>query len=516
MQAFLYENGVFWPGQSEVPTHSLLARGGRIEGLNPDPSAHPTAVRVDLAGKVAIPGPVDAHCHLVSYGLQSTREADLRGATSLAEIRRRLVEHREALKLRPGGGRWLLGRGFEQDRLSEGRWPTRADLDAIAADLPVRITRVCGHALVANTAALTLAGLNPAHRLEGFPEGVLTENAMAPVYRAIPEPTAEEWRLAALHGCREAARNGFVGVHSLMANGREMRALADLHSEGSLPVRVQMQPPFALLKAVTEAGLRTGFGSDTLTVGAIKLFSDGSLGARTAALESPYSDDPSTTGELIYPPEELARRVQEVYEAGFQVCIHAIGDRAMEVTLDAIGMAELKRSERGILRDYPPRIEHASLVTPAIIQRMEQLGAGAVIQPQFAWSDYWAPERLGPERVKGCYAFRTLWEAGIPLAGSTDCPVEIMNAMAAIGAAVHRPDWSPQEALPLETVLRIFSEGSYEMQGKRNGRFKEGDWADFAVLAEDPRSVPAPAVRDIPIMLTVVGGEVSYAAPSWG
>lgn len=512
MQAFLYENGLFWPGQSEIPVTSLLARAGRIETLNPDPSAFPKAVRVDLGGRVAIPGPVDAHCHLVSYGLQSTREADLRGVTSLAEVRTRLHHHMHAQKLRPGDGRWLLGRGFEQDRLAERRWPTREDLDAIARDIPVKITRVCGHALVANTAALQLAGVDPARRLEGLPEGVLTENAMAPVYRAIPEPSNEEWCRAALHACQEAARSGFVGVHSLMANWKEMRALVDLHAEGPLPVRVQMQPPFALLRQVSEAGLRTGFGSDTLTIGAVKLFSDGSLGARTAALLGPYTDDPSTAGELIYPPEELARRVEEVYEAGFQVCIHAIGDRAMEVTLDAIGMAELKRSEQGIVRDWPPRIEHASLVNAEIVRRMHQLGVAAAIQPQFAWSDYWAPERLGPERVKGCYAFRTLWEAGVPLAGSTDCPVEVLSAMAAIGAAVHRPEWSPEEALPLETALRIFSEGSYDLQGRRNGRFKEGDWADFVLLEQDPRSVSPSEIRDIPVALTVVGGEVSYAA----
>lgn len=509
MQAILFENGVFWPGPAGAEIRSLLARNGRIEAVNPDPAPAPAA-RVDLEGRVAIPGPVDAHCHLVSYGMQRIREADLRGVASLEELGERLRSHAHAAGIRAGDGRWLLGRGFEQDRLREQRWPTRADLDALFPEIPVKITRVCGHALVANTPALRIAGLSPEDRLEGFPEGVLTEEAMAPIYRALPEPTRDEWRRAALHACEEAARVGFVGVHSLMAHEREVRALIELAAEGPLPVRVVMQLPYSMLEHARGVGLRTGFGGDYLTVGAVKLFSDGSLGARTAALEAPYADDPTTAGELIYPPDELASRVQNVYDAGFQVCIHAIGDRAMEVTLDAIGRAELLRSERGLLRDFPPRIEHASLVNDRIVRRMQELGVAAAIQPQFAWSDYWAPERLGEERARGCYAFRTLWEAGIPLAGSTDCPVELMDAMAAIGDAVHRPDWSPQESLPLEDTLEIFSDGSYQLLGRRNGRFKIGDWADFTVLEQDPRAVPASEIRKIPVAWSVVGGTVSY------
>lgn len=512
MQAFLYQNGIFWPGQGGANPNSLLARGGRIQALNPTAEEAAGATRIDLRGRVAIPGPVDAHCHLVSYGMDCIREADLRGATFLAEIRKRLEDQARRMHIKPGDGQWLLGRGFEQDRLAEGRFPTRSDLDEISSEIPIRITRVCGHALVANTPALRLAGLDPEQSLPGFPQGVLTETAMRPVHRSVPEPSAEDWKKAALFACREAAQKGFVGIHSLMAHGREMRALADLAAEGPLPVRVQMQLPYSLLQQASDSGLRTGFGSDTLTIGAVKLFSDGSLGARTAALLEPYSDDPSTSGELIYEPEELTECVRKVYDAGFQVCIHAIGDRAMEVTLDAIGMAELRRSEKGLLREFPPRIEHASVVNADIVRRMSELGVAAAIQPQFAWSDYWAPERLGPERVKGCYAFKTLWDAGIQLAGSTDCPVEILDAMAALGATIHRPDWSPQEALPLEAAVRIFSEGSYALQGRRNGRFKLEDWADFVVLEHDPRRVPVGEIQSIPVVMTVVGGEVSWGA----
>jgi predicted amidohydrolase YtcJ len=294
-----------------------------------------------------------------------------------------------------------------------------------------------------------------------------------------------------------------------MAHTEEVRALVDLRAEGPLPVRVQMQLPHAMLEAAAAAGLRTGFGDDYLTYGAVKLFSDGSLGARTAALQAPYTDDPSTTGELIYPPEELAVRVRRVWEAGFQVCIHAIGDRAMHVTLDAIQAAAAEGPWA-----FPPRIEHASLVDAEIIHRMRQLGVGAAVQPQFARSDYWAPERLGEERARGCYAFRTLWEAGIALAGSTDCPVEALDALAAIGQCVSRPAWSPDEGIPLDAALRLFSEGAYRLQGRPagTGALAPGQYADFVVLEQDPSQVAPEEVERIPVWMTVVGSSVSYDA----
>jgi predicted amidohydrolase YtcJ len=519
MDLRIFVNGRFWSPGAAIPEAScLVTRGGRIESVLPEGAWMPLSedgpggIRVvDLGGRAAVPGPVDAHCHLVSYGMIRLREADLRGCRSLEEAGERLREHAARLRLRPGDGRWLLGRGFDQELLPEGRWPTRHDLDRIAAEVPLRITRVCGHAVAANTAALRAAGLAPEEQSARLPEGVLTEERIGPLSAAIPEPTDPEWLEAARWACAEAARVGFVGVHSLMAHAAEVRALVDLRREGPLPVRVTMQLPYALLEHASGLGLRTGFGDDTLRVGAVKLFSDGSLGARTAALLQPYSDDPSSDGELIHAPEALARKVTRVYEAGFQVCIHAIGDRAMQATLDAIQAAQ------GIPNPFPPRIEHASLVNADLVSRMKDLGVGAAIQPQFARSDCWAPDRLGEERARGCYAFRTLWEAGIPLAGSTDCPVEPLDALAALGQLVHRPPWSPDEGLPLEAALRVFSEGSYALLGcpPGTGQLAVGEYADFLVLEEDPRAAPPEAIEKIPVAMTVVGGRISFRARHW-
>jgi predicted amidohydrolase YtcJ len=515
MKSAFFANGRFWnPAREGRPdAGSLLARGGRIAALDADAEAAGAGTKVvDLQGRTAMPGPVDAHCHLVSYGMGRIREADLRGATSLADLGERLERHRQALGIHPGDGRWLLGRGFEQDRLAEQRWPTRADLDRIAPEIPVRITRICGHALAANSAALRAAGCSDGVASEGFPPGVLTETAMAPIHAAVPAPGPREWRLAAAQACGAAARAGFVGIHSLMAHAPEIRALTELRAAGPLPVRVRMQLPFERLETYAEAGLRTGFGDEYLSLGAVKLFSDGSLGARTAALLAPYEDEPTSSGELIYAPDELTRRVQQVYRSGFQVCVHAIGDRALEVTLAA--MAAARETEGAPV--LPPRVEHASLVNPALVQEMLRVGAGAAVQPQFAHSDYWTPDRLGRERTRGAYAWRTLLEAGVPLAGSTDCPVEALDAPAAIAAAVHRPEWSREEALSVAEAVRMFSEGSYALggfpapEGPRTGRLEAGQFADFVVLAEDPRRVPPAELAQVPVVMTVVGGQVVY------
>jgi predicted amidohydrolase YtcJ len=515
MRPLLFRNGRFLaPGEWWGAIGDLLVEDGRIRSFGPALPLPAGAVEIDLGGRSVIPGPVDAHCHLVSFGLQESREADLRGAASLEEMVARLRAHARRIPATAGRGAWLLGRGFDQELLPERRWPTRHDLDRISTELPIRIIRICGHALVANTLALQLAGLDPETPRAGFPDGVLTEEAMAPIRRAVPPPGDGEWLAAARTACNRAVRAGFVGVHSLMANAEEVRALVELHRQRLLPLRVVLQLPFHLLEHARSVGLKTGFGDDFLSIGAVKLFSDGSLGARTAALKAPYSDDPSTSGELIYTQQELNDRVAAIYRAGFQSCIHAIGDAALEVTLNAVqaGAASLPAAEWARLP--PPRIEHASLVDPALVQRMRQLQVGAAIQPQFAWSDQWVPERLGRERSRGCYAFRTLWEAGIPLAGSTDCPVERLDALAAIGDLVHRPPWLPEGGVPLDTALRIFSEGAYALRGlpATRGRLRAGAAADFVVLAQHPDQVAPTEIRNIPVALTVVDGEVRFAA----
>ncbi|MBI3909559.1 MAG: amidohydrolase [Armatimonadetes bacterium] len=494
---------------------AIIVRDGRIIALGDARGLArraPDAERIDLRTRTLLPGLVDSHCHLVSYGLAWLAEADLAGARSLAEVQARLRAHATATGIRPGDGRWLLGRGFDQDAFAERRWPTRADLDAVSTEIPIRITRICGHALVVNTPALNAAvpdaSLSRVGEGTSGPDslirGIFTENAMAPVCRAIPPPTDEIYLQAARHATRAAAAAGFTGVHCLVASEQESRALQRLAEAGDLPVRVRLQLASDMLPALRSLGLATGFGDDRLRIGAIKLFADGSLGARTAALHEPYADDPGNRGTLHFTQEELDARVQAVADAGCQVAVHAIGDRALDAVLTAF--------ER--CRGLPPRprVEHASFCPPPLLERMARLNVVAAVQPQFVASDWWTPERLGPQRARWVYPFRTMLQQGIPLAGGTDCPVERLNALQALGRAVHRDGRLSEERLTLDEAVAIFTEGAAYAAGEEAeaGRLAPGCRADFVVLEADPRAVPAAEIERIPVAMTVVGGEIVH------
>jgi predicted amidohydrolase YtcJ len=244
-----------------------------------------------------------------------------------------------------------------------------------------------------------------------------------------------------------------------------------------------------------------------LRIGAVKLFADGSLGARTAALREPYADDPGNRGVLMHAQAELDRRVAAIGEAGFQVAIHAIGDAALEAALTAI--------ERASRRVDPPRIEHASIAPPDLRERMRRLGAVAAVQPPFVLSDTWLPERLGSERVPWAYPFRTMRAEGILLAGSTDCPVEALDAWPAVAAAVHRGGQNPAEALSLPEALDLFTAGSAAAEERRtepvqSGSLLPGQPADFLVMEEDPFTLATDALAGLQPAATVVAGVVRF------
>lgn len=504
----LWHNGRVYPTPFEPPTEAIGVVGGRVVEARGsqeliDRWGKPRE-RVDLQGRTVLPGLVDAHCHLLSYGLRRLRETDLRGVRSIAELQERL---RSATTTPPDSGEhWLLGAGFDQERFAEGRWPTRADLDAVSLHRPIRVTRVCGHAIVVNSAAMRRAGMEPVG------DGFFVESAMAPFHDAVPDPDDDEWRAAAIHGIRDALHAGWTGVHCLVTEAGEIRAPRALIGRSGQGPRIRIQLPYRLLEPARALGLSTGFGDDRLRIGAVKLFADGSLGARTAAPRAPYADDPGNRGVLIHAQEELDRRVAEIGEAGFQVAIHAIGDAALEAALTAI--------ERAPHRVAPPRIEHASIAPPELRKRMRQLGVVAAVQPPFVLSDTWLEERLGPERLAWAYPFRGMRAEGITLAGSTDCPVEAVDAWPAVAAAVHRGGQNPAEALSLSEALDLFTAGSAAAAGKERpgesilpGYLLPGQPADFLVLEEDPFTLPTEALSGLRPVATVVAGEVQFKRP---
>ena len=366
-----------------------------------------------------MPGFCDSHVHLVWYGTMLLRQADLVGSASVEEV----IERLRALPGAgdAGGSGWVRGHGFDQDKLAGGRTPTRADLDAAFPDTPVVISRVCGHAAVVNSAAL--ARVSAEARAAGDADsGLYTEGDAGPFYRAVPRPTEGEYERAVLAACDVALRSGVTSVHTLLESADQMGAFQRLHRRGELPIRVTAIPPWSAVDALHAHGVSTGFGDEWLRFGPCKLFSDGSFGARTAWVEDPYADDPSTRGLRIHDPADLKRKCVHAAERGWSLAIHAIGDAALRETLDALDAA--LDATAGDNAHWRHRVEHASLCPPALLERLAARKIVATLQPQFVTSDTWTAARLGPSRSRWAYPFRDLLDAGVPVSLGSDCPVE--------------------------------------------------------------------------------------------
>jgi len=468
---------------------------------------------IDLKGKTVVPGLIDAHVHMAGFG-RWLKQINLRGAKSIREIRRKVKERANETPR----GKWILGRGWDQDRLAEKRYPSRWDLDKAAPHHPVVLNRVCGHASVANTKALELAEITketsppPGGQIDkdlktNEPTGILRENAMNLVWDMVPEPSEEERTEACSLACQKAVEAGLTSVHWLVYEPIEIRILQKLKAQGKLPLRAFIVMPIEFFSCLRDAGLSTGFGDQFTRIGSIKILADGSLGARTAALEQPYNDDPSTRGMTIYNQRKLYNLVAEAHRAGFQVAVHAIGDRAVELVLTAFERA-LKQTPR---EGHRHRIEHASVLNKKLIQRMKKLGLIASVQPHFIVSDFWVVNRVGKVRARWVYPFKALIREGVVLAGGSDCPVEPISPILGIYAAVARESF-PQERVTVEEALRMYTIdaafASFEEDAK--GSIAVGKLADLTVLSEDPRKIAPSQIKDIKVEMTIVGGRVVY------
>lgn len=468
---------------------------GDVEGLT-----GPNTERIDLGGRTAVPGLIDSHAHLIDYGLAVTRSADLSGSTSIAEVLRRLRDFRSTNLDRP----WLLGHRFDQELFDEGRWITRADLDQVSSAIPILISRVCLHAVVANSAALrAIEAKLSAEQLE---TGVLTEGAAGLIWEQVPSPSTQEREQAALWAFRDARRVGLAGVHCILDSEEDLQAVRFLHDRGELPIRLRVQCPPGLVTQLVAGGLRTGSGDDMLRVGSIKLFMDGSMGAHTAALRKPFADDPGNCGSLFMNEKDLAATLIDLQRQGFQAAIHAIGDLAVECTLKGIEAAAPHGNEGNRLRH---RIEHASQMSPELISEMARLNVPAAVQPQFIITDFWTHERVGPERYRWCYPFKTMLEAGITLAMGSDCPVERLDPFELIHRAVNREQRSLRERLSVEETLRTYTLGSAYAgrEESEKGSLEVGKLADFTVLSEDPFRADPSGLGRIRAEFVVIGGE---------
>ena len=468
---------------------------------------------INLEEKTVVPGFIDTHVHITGFG-KSLKQIDLRGVGSIKEMQEKL----KSCAQKTPKGRWILGRGWDQDILIEKRYPTRWDLDKFSSNNPVIFTRVCGHICVANSQALESAGITrettspPAGQIDndlktGEPTGILRENAMDLVGEVKPETSEEELMEACSLACQKAVEAGLTSVHWLISSPAEIRVIQKLREQNKLPLRVYIMVSVKLLDHLIDLGLHTGFGDSRVRIGSVKIFSDGSLGARTAALFQPYHDEPTVKGMILYTQKKLNTLVMKAHKAGFQLAIHAIGDRAVDMVLTALEKA-LKEAPK---KNHRHRIEHASVLNGRLIQRMKKLKVIAAVQPHFVVSDFWVANRVGPARARWVYPFKTLIQEGILTTGGSDCPVEPIDPLLGIWAAVAREAF-PEERITVDDALRLYTVNaayaSFEEDVK--GSIDVGKLADLVVLSREPHEIPPNEIRDVKVEMTIVGGKVVY------
>ena len=476
---------------------------------------------IDAHGKTLLPGLIDAHGHVIDLGFEGV-EIDLTGTTSLTQSLQRIADYARANPHRT----WLQGGGWNQVTWKLTRFPTARDLDTVVSDRPVALSRIDGHAKWLNTAALSAAGITAktadpvGGRIErdpeGNPSGVLVDKAMDLVDRLIPPPTDAE-RLEALRSAM--AHLNSVGLTSVGDAGVTAgvislyQQLADRHE---LTVRI-----YAMIGGVDEdfaafatAGPMIGYGGDFLTVRSVKLFADGALGSRGAALLAPYSDSPHQRGLKFMSDAAMAAKIEKGLKAGFQVNVHAIGDAANRQVLD--GFETTYRRVGG--RELRNRIEHAQVVTLADIPRFKQLDLIASMQPTHATSDKnMAESRIGAERLRGAYAWRRFLDQGTRIAGGSDFPVESDNPFFGLYAAVTRTDhegqpaggWHAEQAMTLIEAFRAFTLDAAYAQHQETllGSLEPGKWADFILVDRDPFAIPVADLWKVQVEQTWVGGE---------
>lgn len=521
-------NGAIYTGDSAKPrVEAIASRGEQIIATGTTAEIRKlidSKTRViDLHGGFAMPGFNDAHLHLGSAA-QAKLTVNLEGAKSLAEFQKRIRERAVQTK----AGDWITGRGWDHTLWSPANFPTRKDLDAISTQHPMLFTHISGHVAVANSKALELAGITAAtanppggeieHDAQGQPDGMLKEGpAYGLVARKIPGNTAEQRRKGIELALAEAAQNGVTSMQDNSSWG-DFLAYDELKKEGRLTARITEWLPFDLpLDRLQQMRTEGGTTDPWLKTGALKGFMDGALGTGTAALLAPYADDPKSSGILESHPDDLNKMSIERDKAGFQIAFHAIGDRGNRVALDAFAAVVAANGER----DRRDRIEHAQIVAPEDFARFASLKVIASMQPSHQTTDMrWAEKRLGPERIKGAYAWKTMMDHGVKLAFGTDWPVEIINPMRGLHACVTRqlPDgtpaggWQPQEKISMDECIRAYTVGAAyaEFEEGKKGQLVPGQFVDVIMLSGDVTKIPPSDVLNVKVLKTIVGGRVVY------
>jgi predicted amidohydrolase YtcJ len=526
---------VFLADPAHTVVQAVAVRGGRVVAAGSDAEVGAwigagTEV-VELGGRLVTPGFNDAHLHFGPGGL-SLLNVDLLGTTSVAEVERRVAA--AAAEARPG--EWIQGRGWDHTRypageLGPGGWPTKEALDRAAPHNPVWLSRVDGHTSWANTAALRIAGIdrstaNPAggeivRDAAGEATGIFKESAEMLVGRHVPEPSQQQVQRGIRAALDLAARTGVTSVQT-SASAEELMEYRRLRGDGALTVRVYAWHPLeaGVIRTLQGAGITAGTGDAWLRVGMLKGYTDGTLGSRTAYMLEPFSDDPSTRGLPQYTPAGLDSLVAAADAAGLQVILHAIGDAANRLALDAFERAARANG----VRERRHRIEHAQVVDEDDLARFRDLGVIASMQPTHATSDMrWAETRIGHARsAEGAYAWRALLDAGATVVFGTDFPVEPMPPVEGIYSAVTRQSreapgeppggWLPEQRLTRAEAIRLYTAApAYgEWQEGEKGTLLPGMLADLVVWDRDLLAVPEEEILRAEPVLTVVDGRVVF------
>ncbi|HKZ80846.1 MAG TPA: amidohydrolase [Pyrinomonadaceae bacterium] len=480
---------------------------------------------IDAKKQLVLPGFNDAHVHFLTGGFQLAN-VDLRDADSPTEFAERIRRFAEKLPK----GRWITGGDWDHERWADAKLPTKELIDRYTPDIPVFVNRLDGHMALANSLALRRAGvtrqtLDPPGGVivrdskTGEPTGILKDAAQNLVWKVIPEPSFEEKLVAARAATNHAASLGVTSVQDMSA-GNDVGVYQTLLNRGELKTRIYAVSPLPAWERLAQTGVRAHFGNGMLRIGGLKGFADGSLGSTTALFYEHYRDAPDTAGiasDEMYPEGAMLARVREADRAGLQVMIHAIGDRANDLILSIFEQVERESSNR----EQRFRIEHAQHLRPQDIDRFGRHKVIASMQPYHAIDDgRWAEKRIGKERIKTTYAFRSLLDSGAALAFGTDWSVAPLNPLLTVYAAVTRrtldgknaKGWVPEQKISVEEAVRAYTVGSAyaEFEESNKGTITPGKLADVVVLSQDIFKIDPKEIEKTRVVLTIMNGEVVF------
>ena len=517
------ENAVVYTVDQTNPTaKSIAIKDGRFIAVGGDMKKHigPKTQRIDAQGAAVIPGLIDAHVHLRGLG-DLLETFDMRFTKTKEEVAQQVKT--AAAKLPPG--EWVRGRNWDQTNWG-GEFPNADDISKVVNDRPVYLTRVDGHAGWANRKALEIAGVNkdtqdpPGGQIirdkSGNPTGVLVDRAQGLVTRKIPELSFEQVKRRLKLAAEASVKLGLTGVHDAGIGIPERNAYRELIHDNALPLRVyaMIGGTGELWQQYAKSGPELG---SHLTVRSVKLYADGALGSRGAALWQPYSDDKATNGLMVTTKETLEGQIAEIAATGFQVCTHAIGDRANRIVLDAYAKVLKPGNDRRF------RVEHAQVIALPDFQLFKDFNIIPSMQATHATSDMrWAEKRLGPDRIAGSYAWKRFLKMGIPIANGSDFPVEDPNPLWGFYASFTRQDhsgfpeggWMPDQALTRMEALESFTltPARAAFEEKQKGSITVGKLADFLILEKDIMKIAPKEILTTKVRSTYVGGKLVYSA----